>query len=228
MKKKLAKFLASDKRPEGTMSLTELYGFLFAICAAPEPVQTQEWIEVVFNGGDPRYKSEDKKVKIEAALVSAFEEVSEQVHSDQPLLPKCCKVLSPPMENFEEISSLAYWADGFFDGYDWLSDVWHSSIKGDLRVTVNSAVTSMVYFSHREGAREFCAKSLNQHLSKAHWAQVSVDKLPSAMATYARIGRTLAHTFTHKEPVVKEIKLGRNEPCYCGSGLKYKRCCMNA
>ncbi|UVI30681.1 YecA family protein [Paenibacillus spongiae] len=22
-------------------------------------------------------------------------------------------------------------------------------------------------------------------------------------------------------------KLGRNEPCYCGSGIKYKRCCLN-
>ena len=23
------------------------------------------------------------------------------------------------------------------------------------------------------------------------------------------------------------IKIGRNEPCPCGSGLKYKKCCMN-
>ncbi|HEY7321830.1 MAG TPA: SEC-C metal-binding domain-containing protein [Candidatus Binatia bacterium] len=22
-------------------------------------------------------------------------------------------------------------------------------------------------------------------------------------------------------------KIGRNEPCPCGSGLKYKRCCLN-
>ena len=23
------------------------------------------------------------------------------------------------------------------------------------------------------------------------------------------------------------MKIGRNDPCYCGSGLKYKKCCMN-
>jgi SWIM/SEC-C metal-binding protein len=27
------------------------------------------------------------------------------------------------------------------------------------------------------------------------------------------------------KPVVTEKKVGRNEPCPCGSGKKYKRCC---
>jgi hypothetical protein len=26
-------------------------------------------------------------------------------------------------------------------------------------------------------------------------------------------------------PLYKENRLGRNEPCYCGSGKKYKHCC---
>lgn len=30
-----------------------------------------------------------------------------------------------------------------------------------------------------------------------------------------------------KEPYKKEFRMGRNNPCYCGSGLKYKKCCMN-
>ncbi len=28
------------------------------------------------------------------------------------------------------------------------------------------------------------------------------------------------------EPIVKEKKVGRNEPCPCGSGKKYKKCCI--
>jgi len=32
-----------------------------------------------------------------------------------------------------------------------------------------------------------------------------------------------------KKPVVKGEKIGRNDPCPCGSGKKYKKCCgMNA
>ena len=28
-------------------------------------------------------------------------------------------------------------------------------------------------------------------------------------------------------PIKAEIKTGRNEPCPCGSGMKYKKCCIN-
>jgi len=28
-----------------------------------------------------------------------------------------------------------------------------------------------------------------------------------------------------KGPVIKAKKVGRNEPCPCGSGKKYKKCC---
>ena len=27
------------------------------------------------------------------------------------------------------------------------------------------------------------------------------------------------------DPKLAEKKIGRNEPCYCGSGKKYKHCC---
>ncbi len=27
-------------------------------------------------------------------------------------------------------------------------------------------------------------------------------------------------------PIRREIKIGRNEPCSCGSGKKYKKCCL--
>jgi uncharacterized protein YchJ len=29
----------------------------------------------------------------------------------------------------------------------------------------------------------------------------------------------------HKEPVVKDKKIYPNDPCPCGSGKKYKKCC---
>ena len=35
-------------------------------------------------------------------------------------------------------------------------------------------------------------------------------------------------TKSHSVTVIKtEPTIGRNEPCPCGSGLKYKKCCMN-
>jgi len=34
------------------------------------------------------------------------------------------------------------------------------------------------------------------------------------------------HIIVNNEPVVKPKKIGRNDPCPCGSGKKYKKCCM--
>jgi preprotein translocase subunit SecA len=31
--------------------------------------------------------------------------------------------------------------------------------------------------------------------------------------------------FAQHEPTVREKKIGRNAPCICGSGKKYKKCC---
>jgi len=30
----------------------------------------------------------------------------------------------------------------------------------------------------------------------------------------------------NKEEAVKRVELGRNDPCHCGSGKKYKKCCI--
>ncbi len=34
--------------------------------------------------------------------------------------------------------------------------------------------------------------------------------------------------FTRIRPIVKDYKIGRNDPCPCGSGLKYKKCCLDS
>ena len=34
--------------------------------------------------------------------------------------------------------------------------------------------------------------------------------------------------FTKPRPVVRDYKIGRNDPCPCGSGLKYKKCCLDS
>ena len=35
----------------------------------------------------------------------------------------------------------------------------------------------------------------------------------------------IAKAYRRSKTVVKEPKIGRNDPCPCGSGKKYKKCC---
>lgn len=38
----------------------------------------------------------------------------------------------------------------------------------------------------------------------------------------------IAKSYKRSKTVVKEIRIGRNDPCPCGSGKKYKKCCGRA
>ena len=40
--------------------------------------------------------------------------------------------------------------------------------------------------------------------------------------------RNITDWFVGAEPIPVPVGIGRNEPCHCGSGLKYKRCCLGA
>lgn len=55
-------------------------------------------------------------------------------------------------------------------------------------------------------------------------------------ATKARFAARILHAYflaqrskrpMRRQPVVAPIKVGRNEPCPCGSGKKYKQCCLH-
>ena len=41
----------------------------------------------------------------------------------------------------------------------------------------------------------------------------------------ARISKKDLKVPSGNKPIVKELKIGRNEPCVCGSGKKHKKCC---
>ncbi|MBE6718033.1 MAG: preprotein translocase subunit SecA [Ruminococcaceae bacterium] len=46
-----------------------------------------------------------------------------------------------------------------------------------------------------------------------------------AVAKVTNAGFVGAEGKTQKKPVKKDVKVGRNDPCPCGSGKKYKKCC---
>ena len=39
--------------------------------------------------------------------------------------------------------------------------------------------------------------------------------------------KSITKTYNATKTIVKDKKIGRNDPCPCGSGRKYKQCCLN-
>jgi len=93
-------------------------------------------------------------------------------------------------------------------------------------IIVQSAdVDSQYYFSGVESAKDAkgtweTAKKhdTEQRLLEAICVQHEIDHL---------MGKTIHDREKKLEPVVSQRTLGRNDPCSCGSGKKYKKCCIN-
>jgi len=57
---------------------------------------------------------------------------------------------------------------------------------------------------------------------EAHW----LYNLPGWQDVLAEDTRKeIQKSYKASKTVVKEVKVGRNDPCTCGSGKKYKKCC---
>lgn len=64
----------------------------------------------------------------------------------------------------------------------------------------------------------------NMHDAKAKW----LYKLPQWEDVLSKEKRKeIKKEYDKTVIVVKEEKIGRNDPCPCGSGKKYKKCCLN-
>jgi SWIM/SEC-C metal-binding protein len=60
-------------------------------------------------------------------------------------------------------------------------------------------------------------------LCKKRGWQVIVGLRPDESEDISDVTKLLARP----EPKIKEITAGRNDLCPCGSGLKFKKCCLN-
>ena len=61
----------------------------------------------------------------------------------------------------------------------------------------------------KEAAKEYNSEVVNAAIDKA--------------GMYALLNQRV-----RQRPIVKDSKTGRNDPCPCGSGKKYKNCCLSS
>lgn len=226
----LAKFLAADERPEESMIYPELYGFLFAVCCAPEMTVPSDWLPMVFNGEEPGYADEAEAEMVLAGIMAVYDEVNNGVISAEPSMPAWFEVLTPPMENFGDEAPLTHWSRGFLIGHDWLSEVWDHYVLNEMEGELAGCLMALTLFSSKELAEAYASESHDEPMAIESLAEMAVDNLDVVMANYAHMGRSIYQALQQQAqmPIEREAdKVGRNDACPCGSGKKFKRCCMS-
>ena len=123
---------------------------------------------------------------------------------------------------------LSQWARGFLTGHSYLDGIWNAYTPDELDEELGSVLMVLTFFAspalaeayHKEGKGKASLEQL---------AETVVTIFPDAMREYAHLGRSIFQARREagdldQEPSACQI-IGRNDPCPCGSGKKFKKCC---
>jgi uncharacterized protein len=222
----LRRFLAAPERPAGTFSYPGLAGFLFAICCSPEMVPPSDWLPLIFADKDAGYRDREEAQQTLSALMALYNHINQGVFEKEPALPPGCEASRVTMANLEPDAPFSQWARGFGMGHDYLSELWDAYTPDDLDEDLGACMMVLTFFASRSLAEAYRQEMATDKTLDELAAQM-LKMFPEALLQYALIGRSISDVLqrTQKPEPARSTKIGRNDPCPCGSGKKYKHCC---
>jgi uncharacterized protein len=205
-------FLSSDQTPDDCMQLCDLDGFLTGIVVSPELIMPSEWEPVIWRGEPPDYKDLQQVQHITGIIMARYNEIIHML-MDEP------GVFEPILYQTPDGAVLADdWAAGFMEAFTLRVDAWDPILADDDGRLLMTPIMAQLYdkdgepfldgtLAEVQDIRDECAQSLPYAIKGIYDFWKARRKPASAAKT------------------TKRKIAGRNEPCPCGSGRKYKRCC---
>lgn len=216
-------FLLSDATSDETMLLDHLDGYLTAIIVGPTHLSINHWYPGIWGKREedaPCFETMEEAQRIMQMIMRHYNGIiwslQQDADSHEPIFSSFI-----PGDKSKEFVDAEMWAVGFMDGIalcraDWqpLSDdprgcEWLNPIRllGDDDLDENELA-----LSDTPTQRE----ALSTHI-QASLASIYRFWLPYRQAIHEL---QKARTLIREHP-----KVGRNDPCPCGSGKKFKKCC---
>lgn len=227
----IERLFSTSPLAEETYGLYFTSGFILSVASAPDMIQVSEWLPVVFKSGRlPEFESREQLEAVNAGLLSIWSFWVDQVADDElrlTLQPGCV------MDSEQTPSrALIDFCSGYLQGRGWLEETWDRALEG---MPENAEEDSIL-----GGCLLVCMMIADQDRFREEFAEDTGRFLPGSMAdAYAMLPYMLKESaqtgwrlfraiMQAKSPVrAKTEKIGRNAPCPCGSGRKYKNCCLN-
>ena len=225
----LQAFLAHPSRPAGTLRYHELQGFLFTVASAPEVIPLSDWLPIIFGDREVDYASRDEAQEILGQIMVLYNTASAIGGDDASPLPVDGLFRDNILANFNDEAPIAQWSRGFLLGHQWLEKLWEEYVPESLDEEFGATMMTLSFFSSRQLAEGFRTELNESERSLDALAETMRRVFPDAVTQYAHLGRSIATALAERDAEAPEpartARVGRNAPCPCGSGEKYKRCC---
>jgi uncharacterized protein len=218
----LDEFLISDLTSEQTLTIMGLDGYLTAMAIGPTTVSPSHWLPGVWGPGEddtPAFESAGQAQHILGLILRQMNGIIVSLENDADEFKPVFGV-SRIDDDHEYIDSEA-WAMGFMQGLMLVRQDWQALFDSEQGREWLEPIRLM-------GALDLPDEVLDS-VDTPHGRDTLTKQIPASVAAIYRFWlphrqavyeRTLAATVQRTEP-----KVGRNDPCPCGSGKKFKICC---
>jgi uncharacterized protein len=206
---KLRQFVSSKEDfEEGLSAHSYTNGLLTAVIVGPEEIPAAEWMARIVDPTQGQIDDEDAKLSMAMMLFEHSQIVKSLRSRDSSYEPMF-------WEDGDGRLITKDWAYGFLAGVRLREEAWEPLREGKGKVF--AALLSVLLQSEEIDAALVDAGGDPREVFETAKAGIA-DWI---YALYS-IRREKAWDTQHQEK-----KVGRNDPCPCGSGKKYKKCCLN-
>jgi uncharacterized protein len=214
-------FLTSDQTSDETLTIMGLDGYLTALAIGPTTVPPSYWLPRVWGPNEddaPKFETTDQAQHILGLILRDMNGIITSLEDDPDDFE--------PVLAFRRIGDREYldgeaWALGFMEGLMLVRADWQALFDNEQgREWLNPL--------YLMGSDEILPEE-QQLIATAEQREVLTKQIPASIAAIYRFW--LPHRqAVHEQKLAAatqrtEPKVGRNDPCPCGSGKKFKKCC---
>jgi uncharacterized protein len=208
-------FLTSSAAPKGVMSPMELDGYLTGVVVSPDLLLPSRWLDRIWGESEPTFDGLDQMQTVIAAvldhynaIIAALDASFKQIEAKKPADYRPLFLAASDKPKHDIVRT---WARGFGKAMALAPEGW-SSLAEDKRL--QPLLAPFIGFLDVTDPDFEPADNIDELLDDAAAA------IPRATIILRKIAQ-----FSTAPTAGRRSKIGRNDPCPCRSGLKYKRCC---
>jgi uncharacterized protein len=210
---RLGEWLASPFFDGKAMSLDKLQGLFCAVVSAPDTILPSQWMPEVFKNV-PKHESTERVQEFVALVMRFYNSVAATLDENRAL-----EFILKSRPDGDLGLDYQTWCEGYILGWGLSAKEWLSAGNDPLKkLTFPILILSGAF-------KEEAERRGKKYLPDEEYAKLQrecADALPEAVAGIYNYW----HSRRPPVPTKRESpKVGRNEPCPCGSGLKFKQCC---
>lgn len=201
------------------MTVEMIDGFFAALICGPELVEPHEWLLEVL-GGEIPFRNEKEGEKFVALLIRHWNTIADELestlHEETVYLP----ILS--LDEEDGTAHANEWAEGFMAGIDMRPESWQVLFNDEDHAGSLVPVLMLYHEDDPDPELRTDPKALE---NREEVIQAMIAFLNHIYRYFEPHRQSNALRDTPEPMQRKSDRVGRNEPCPCGSGRKYKHCC---